>query len=336
MNKLAYYCEMAGKITSFKLLPKAANYLKYKMIKPKARVSCYTPQIAALQSTNQCNLRCGYCRLTRDGIFDEKKQEMTIEMVQKIFSHPLLKNAVLVDILGGEPLLCNDFINIVAFLSSRGYLTNFSTNGLLLANKVMDLKKAKITRINVSIYPENINLLRKNLKDINGIFPVHVSYVLTKSQLEQNPEEILQIVEMTKRSGCKSLRFWMFRPLGKNPDFNEVVTNELYAYKIFSSEIKNKFKDYVLLPSMTSVSERQIREKKCRQLWQRINISAKGEIAPCCGGFPALSEVNIFSSTLDEIYNHPAVIKIRENLLDKTIPALEVCQSCNLLNEKGW
>ena len=149
---------MTKKVASLKMLPKAVNYLKYKLIKPKAVVNCYTPQIVGVMMTYKCNLRCGYCGLVKSGLVNEEKSEMTLDIIKRAFTHPILKNAVLVDLLGGEPLLCNDFIEIVAFLSSCGHLTNTSTNGLLLADKIADLKKAGITRINVSIYPENIDI----------------------------------------------------------------------------------------------------------------------------------------------------------------------------------
>jgi len=260
---------------------------------------------------------------------------MTIGIVKSVQSHPLLRNAILFDLLGGEPLLCNDLTEIVAFLASCGYLTNITTNGLLLANKISDLKKAGISRIGVSVYPENINILRKTLKDINKIFPVHTSYVLTRSQLEKNPQEIIEIVEMTKNLGCKSMRFWMFNPQGKNPDLNEIVVDD---YCSFFQQVNNKFKEYILWPTAVNASKSEMENKKCRYLWQKIIINAKGEIIFCCGNGITLiiPNVNIFTSTCDEIYNHPSVIEIRKNLLDKSIPAPEICKTCNLLNETCW
>jgi len=74
MSKLNYYFEMSKRAVSPKMLPKAINYLKYKLNKPTPVVNCYTPQIVGLMMINQCNLRCGYCGLTRDGILDEEKK----------------------------------------------------------------------------------------------------------------------------------------------------------------------------------------------------------------------------------------------------------------------
>jgi len=335
MNKLTYYWEMARKATSLKIVPKSLNYLKYRFYKQKPVAKHYTPQIVGLMTTQKCNLRCGYCGLAREGIL-EGKSEMTIDFIKSAFSHPLLKNVILVDLLGGEPLLCNDIIEIVAFLSSRGCLINTSTNGLLLADKIVSLKEAGITRINVSIYPENINILKNTLKSINDVFLVHTSYVLTRSQLEKNTQEILEIIEMSRSSGCKSHRFWMFRPQGKNPNFNEVVTEDLPAYRSLKSQVENNYKDYVLWPAVLSAPQKITGGGKCRQLWQRTGIGVDGKISICCGNIPPLSGVNIFTSTLDEIYNHPFVIELRKNLLDKSITVPSICQTCNLLNETGW
>jgi MoaA/NifB/PqqE/SkfB family radical SAM enzyme len=338
MYKFTHYFEMAIRAHWLKMLPKFVNYTKYKLKKLTPVVKSYTPSLVNLNLINRCNLRCSYCGLANDGVFDEEKKEMTIDTVKTIFSHPLLKKALLVDLLGGEPLLCKDIIKITAFLSSSGYLTNIITNGLLLPDKISDLKKAGITSINVSIYPKNTNMLRKTLKDINKIFPVQVSYLLTKSLVENNQQEIMEIVEMSKNSGCKFITFNVFIPSGKFADFSEVMTDDLPAYHSLLVQIKNKFNDFVLWRPLSHASENgKGSEKKCRELWRRISINAKGEITPCCGKNSSyLPNVNIFTSTADEIFNHPDVIEYRKNLLDKSIPALPICQTCHLLNDAGW
>jgi MoaA/NifB/PqqE/SkfB family radical SAM enzyme len=321
------------------MLPKLVNYMKRKIRKPTPVVKYYTPQIVGLLMINRCNLRCNFCNYANEGVFDEEKSEMTLNSVRTIFSHPLLKNALVVDLFGGEPLLCKELTEIIAFLASYGYLTNLVTNGLLLADRISDLKKAGITSVNVSIYSENITVLRKSLLDINKIFPVQTSYVLTKSQVEKNPQEIMEIVEMSKSSGCKFMTFNIFIPSGKNANFNEVITDDLPAYHSLFAQIKNKYNEFVLWRPVvhSSKNDGKLFDKSCRDLWKKITVNAKGEIVPCCGIAPyCLPNVNIFTSTADEIYNHPSMIELRNNLLNKSIPAPMVCQACHLLGEAGW
>jgi MoaA/NifB/PqqE/SkfB family radical SAM enzyme len=341
MNKFSHYFGMAMKGHFLRRIPKLVNYAKRKLTKPTPVVKYYVPQAVSLGMINRCNLRCKFCGHANEGILDEEKSEMTLDSVRTIFSHPLLKNALIVDLVGGEPLLCNDLTEIIAFLAYNGYLTNVVTNGLLLADKISDLKKAGVTSINVSIYSESINVLRKTLYGINKVFPVQTSYVLTRSQVEKNPQEIMDIVEISKSSGCKFMAFYFFIPCGKNANFNEVITDDLPAYHSLFTQIKNKYNKFVLwrpfVHSSKNEEGRKVFNKNCSDLWKRTSINTKGEISPCCGFTPyCLPNVNIFTSTADEIFNHPDMVELRSNLLNKSIPAPVVCQTCHLLGEAGW
>lgn len=101
-----------------------------------------------------------------------------------------------------------------------------------------------------------------------------------------------------------------------------------------------KYKNYIFWPTVVNASKcEEINRKKCRQLWQRIDINKKGEIFICCGNcgnHPCLPHVNIYTSTVKEIYNHPSVTELRKNLLDKSMPVSAICQNCNLLYTAGW
>jgi len=340
MNRLTHYFGMAMKVSFPRMLPKLVNYAKRKLRKPTPLVKNYAPQIVSLVMINRCNLRCKFCAYANNGVFDGEKSEVTLDSVKTMFSHPLLKKAIVVDLLGGEPLLCKDLPEIIAFFASHGCLTNLVTNGILLADKIYELKKAGITSVNVSIYSENINVLRNTLYGINKIFPVQTSYVLTKSQIEENPQEIMEIIEMSKNSGCKFMTFNIFIPGGKNANFNDVITDDLPAYHSLLAQVKNKFNDFVLWRPVVHSSKNEgsgVFDKKCRDLWKKITVNANGEIIPCCGIAPyCLPNVNVFTSTADEIYNHPDMVELRNNLLNKSIPAPMVCQTCHLLGEAGW
>jgi len=333
MNKINYYFQMVKKIKSPFIIPKAWNYFKYRIFRKSPAVKCYTPQIVSVMLINRCNLQCNYCGFVKDGIFKEPKQEMTLEIIKTVFSHKLCKNALLVDLLGGEPLLCKDLVYIVKFLAGNGYLTNISTNGLLLANTAKELKDAGISRINVSIYPENSEILRISLPRINKIYQVHASFVLTRSLLENNWRYIFDIIDFAAASGCKSLRFWMYRPLGMDKKTDEVIMGDSSVYKEFKAEVIGKYGKFILWPQVT-VSNSQ--EKKCTQLWQRINIAVDGSIAPCCGDIANIENVNLFKNSFEEIFNCERIMEIRSNLLDNSVPPLEVCKNCNLLTERGW
>jgi MoaA/NifB/PqqE/SkfB family radical SAM enzyme len=303
-------------------------------MKKCSEIKYYTPQIVGVMLINRCNLQCNYCGLVIDGVLKAPKEEITLEIIKKAFVHKLLKNALLVDLLGGEPLLCNDLIPIVKFLSSRGFLTNTSTNGILLLDKIEELKKAGITRINVSIYPDNFDKLKTTIEQINKIFPVHTSFVLTKTILENNLNFIFNVIDLSVKSGCKSLRFWMYRQQGKKSDSSEIIMDNSPAYKEFKEHVEEKYKRFILFPQV--VHRTQAQEKKCTQLWQRTNLNFDGSIGICCGSSDLFQDINLFQNNFNEIYNCKQVIDMRKNLLDNSVLPLEMCKKCNLLTESGW
>ena len=287
--------------------------------------------------TNRCNLRCNYCNASKSLDYDKETstQEMTLEKMQEAFRTPFLKNALLVDLLGGEPLLVPEIEEIVGFLKTAGHLTNMSTNGLLLPKRINGLKKGGITRINVSIYPTNLAFLKKTLGDVNKVFPVHASYVLTRTQLESNPEEIDDIVDFARQARCKSMRFWMYRPMGVNADTKEIVTDDLPAYQSFYRSASARFKKFIFWPKGISMG---VRRKRCRQPWQHVNIDPSGNIGICCGidGYLPSGEANLFATAADVIYNHPQTIDLRIKLLDPSPVIPKECVNCNLLEDPGW
>lgn len=330
-----YYIEMM-KFIRPQSFANIYNYLRYKILpkRPYTPCSSFCPSIVHLNMISRCNLRCEYCNTSKQISYDAADgiQEMTFDRVQKIFQTPLLRNSLFVDLLGGEPLLVADIERIVVFLSKQGKLTNISTNGLLLPKKIASLKNAGISRINVSLYPTNIKFLSKELEYINNIFPCHTSFVLVKSQLQNDSEEIYNTIEFARKAKSKSLRLWMYRPMGLNADVNEVVTDDLPEYKKFYNVVKQKFGDFVIFPSVLQKSEKKL----CRQPWQHMGIDYLGRVSVCCGIDEPLDEsFNIFTTPSDDIYNAEFTMNLRRQLLDPhTTP--KQCINCNLLYDPGW
>lgn len=340
MAVFSYYFEMAKRVRPLKAAPKVWNYVKFKKSKRQTRmcVRRYTPQIGALLVTMRCNLNCGYCNIAKTLSKTKgswRDYEATLEKVQRIFENPLFANCILVDLLGGEPLLVDEFDRIVAYLSRRGHLINTSTNGILLLERITDLKRAGISRINVSLYDANRAALERDIHNINRIFPVHVSYVLLRSQVEQKPEAIIETTRFAMDAGCLSMRFFMYRPMGTNPDIGEIITDANPAFIELKSRMESAFSGFCLWPAPVKVGKV---EKLCPQLWQRIGCDASGNMGICCG-IEDMSKglnSNLFDGSPDDISNHPTLVAMRKLLLDPTSEPPEVCKTCNLLGDPGW
>ena len=340
MNRISYYSEILQKLHPLQATPKIFNYLKYRLLKRKATVSCrqYTPQIASLILTMRCNLNCAYCNIAkvlRENRKNCQEYEASLERVKRIFNHPLFVNCLVVDLLGGEPLLVKDLDRIVGYLTQRGYITNISTNGLLLANRINDLKRAGISRINVSLYETNQPIIKRNITKINRIFPVHTSFVLQRSMIEKEADKILEMARNIHNSGCLSLRFWMYRPMGLKPQLDEIIDDSNPAYIEFRQRMENILPKFCFWP--VEVKTKKIK-KMCPQLWQRINCDMLGNIGICCGTDEFLQgkNSNLFDGEPDMIFNHPALVNLRKQLLDPESDPPTICKKCNLLGDPGW
>lgn len=339
-TRLSYYQEMGRKLHPLGAAPKAWNYLKYRVFPRKATTSvrAYAPQIASVIVTKRCNLACEYCSAAnmmnaRGPVW--RDSEATLEKIKRIFSNPLFSNCLLVDLLGGEPLLVEGLEAIVAYLVQRGHMVNFATNGLLLAGRIDGLKRAGITRINVSLYDTNRAALARDLPAINRTFPVHTSRVLLRSELESHQDDILASSRAVRDAGCRSLRFYIYRPMGAVPNPQEIIDDELPAYVEFRKRAEAALPGFCVWPA---ASKKGAVEKRCPQLWQRISCDVSGKMGICCGTDEMLKgpHSDLFDSPPDEIWNHPTLVRMREQLQGRGSEPPDICKTCNLLGDPGW
>jgi MoaA/NifB/PqqE/SkfB family radical SAM enzyme len=339
-SKLSYYWEMARAMRSLGAAPKVLNYLAYRCLTktPTPSTRSYAPQIASLIVTTRCNLRCSYCcagNIINQKEADWRRSEATLEAITRIFANPLFENCLLVDLLGGEPLLVDELEPIVSYLVKRGHLVNVASNGLLLADRVAGLKSAGISRINVSLYEANRKGLERDLPTINRIFPVHMSIVLLRTDVERRQEDLRSTARFLRDVGCRSLRFWMYRPMGVDPKPDELIHDTLPAYVELRRRMDEELPGFTLWPAALENGRAQ---KRCPQLWQRIGCDVLGNMTICCGSDRTLQgrDSNLFDSEPDRLWNHPTLVSMREQMLEPGREPPEVCKTCSLLGEPGW
>jgi pyruvate-formate lyase-activating enzyme len=339
-SKLSYYYEMGRRLRPVQAAPKVLNYLKYRCLARQATTSIHrhAPQIAHVVITKRCNLNCGYCVagnfVNKQGM-EWRESEATLAKIKRIFSNPLFDKCLLVDLQGGEPLMVDDLEAIVSYLVEGGSIVNLSTNGLLLAERIVGLKRAGISRINVSLYDANRAALERDLAKINQVFPVHISIVLLRSQVEGNQDELLRAARFSRDAGCRSLRFWIYRPMGLQPTPEEIIDDALPSYLEFRRRMDDALPGFCLWPAAV---QKGTFKKLCPQLWQRVTCDVQGNMGICCGCDMMLQgpHSNLFDGDPDSVFNHPTLVTMRAQLLAPGAAPPEVCQTCNLLGEPGW
>ena len=106
-----------------------------------------------LSVTDRCNLRCHYCMPEDEYLWLPREDVLTFEEIARLADLVAEVGVDRVRLTGGEPLLRRDVPELVRLLATRPWLRDLAltTNGVLLADAAMDLKRAGLHRITVSL-----------------------------------------------------------------------------------------------------------------------------------------------------------------------------------------
>ena len=154
--------------------------------------------------TDRCNYRCQYCMPLDEYDWIDKAELLRFEEIVRLAGLFLRLGVEKLRITGGEPLVRKDLEQLIGKLSGLPGLKDLSltTNGSFLAQKAEALKKAGLSRINVSLdtlNPERFRQITKRgtlqavLEGIEasrrvGLTPVKVNAVVVRGV---NDDEIL-------------------------------------------------------------------------------------------------------------------------------------------------
>jgi cyclic pyranopterin phosphate synthase len=164
--------------------------------------------------TDRCNLRCIYC-MPPEGVPQMSHSEiLSYEEIRTVVRAAAELGINKIRLTGGEPLVRAELPNLVRMLSQIEGIEELSltTNGTFLKKYVLELKKAGLSRVNVSLdtlkvdkfrYITRFGKLETVLEGIEaakeaGFEPVKINTVIMRGI---NDDEILDFTRMTYEDG---------------------------------------------------------------------------------------------------------------------------------------
>ncbi len=202
-----------------------------------------------LAVTDRCNLRCFYC-MPEDGIrYLPKKDLLTFEEITRLISIMASMGVTKVRLTGGEPFVRNDLMklirNIVEIQGIRD--VHLTTNGVLTAQHIPELKKLGIASVNLSLD----TLDRQRFHDVTRRdefepvmetlqllikleIPVKINAVVMEGK---NIDDIIPLIELTRKDNI-DVRFIEEMPF--NGEGNHYPTL-LWTYKKILDYIKEHY-----------------------------------------------------------------------------------------------
>lgn len=105
-----------------------------------------------LSVTDRCDFRCTYC-MSEDMVFAPRSQILSLEELETVATTFMSLGVRRIRVTGGEPLVRKGLLGLLQSLGTRAELEDLSitTNGSQLATMARDLKKAGVTRLNISL-----------------------------------------------------------------------------------------------------------------------------------------------------------------------------------------
>ncbi|XP_050530825.1 molybdenum cofactor biosynthesis protein 1 isoform X5 [Daktulosphaira vitifoliae] len=204
--------------------------------------------------TERCNLRCEYCMPVDGAKLSKKNDLLTNEEMLKLVSLFVKQGINKVRITGGEPTVRKDIVDIVRSLKELNGLRTIAmtTNGLTLTRTLVNLQRAGLNALNISldtlqsqkyekITRRDGGLLKRVLVGIDlalqlGFNPVKVNCVLMR---KFNLSELCDFVEFTRNLNV-DYRFIEFMPFA----MNKWDEQQLVPYKEAVEIITKKFPNF--------------------------------------------------------------------------------------------
>ena len=210
--------------------------------------------------TDRCNLRCRYC-MPEEGVSLKSHDEiLTFEKIAEICRVASGLGIWKVRITGGEPLVRKNIVHLVRMLKEIRGIKELclSTNGTLLAPLAPELKKAGLSRVNVSLD----TLDTKRYREITRGGNIH---------------KVFEGIKAIKKAGFQNTKINMVLI----PGFNTDEVSEMFDFCRKEGLILQRISHYSLRSNLRKDNSNEAERPPDCTKCSRIRLTADGMLKPC-------------------------------------------------------
>lgn len=278
--------------------------------------------LVSWNTTNQCNMYCEHCY--RDAGAKIEDELNTAE--GKALIDEIAKSGFKIMIFsGGEPLMRDDIIELVAYAKSKGLRPVFGTNGTLItldmANKLKDAGALGMGISLDSVDPEKHDRFRdtpgawagavqgmRNCREAGLPFQIHTTV------MDWNYNEVEALTDFAVQEGAVAHHIFFLVPTGRAVNIEqESLRAEQYEELLQRIMKKQQQVDIELKPTCAPQFMRIAKEmgmdmrftKGCLAGTSYCIISPKGDVQPCA--YINISAGNVRETPFSEIWKHNEV-----------------------------
>ncbi|MBO4875516.1 MAG: SPASM domain-containing protein [Bacteroidales bacterium] len=283
------------------------------------------PSFASYEPTNICNLSCEMCPSGK-GLLKRSRGTADMELYRKFIleNRKTLTNIILH--FQGEPLVCQQFGEMIAFARQNRIYTMFSTNGQLLAQNIDLIRNARPDRIIVSL---------------DGL----TDETYTKYRVSGNLQNVFDGLEKLSQLHAKERPYIELQFLVFSHNEHEIpeLKNLKKKYRIDKITLKSaqiyEKSQVDFLPENQKFSRYEVSENgnfklknglknQCKRLIFGTVVCFDGRVVPCCFDKDADYELgNIASQSLYEIRNSKKYIDFVNKVFSNR-NEISICNNC--------
>lgn len=276
-----------------------------------SRTGYYPPRAMLISPTMKCNLDCYGCYA---GDYSNEN-ELELDVIDRVLSEAKEMGISLVVVLGGEPLLREDLLEVYEAHSDMAF--QVFTHGGFLDEGVVDTL-ANLGNVMPAISLEGFRdktdkrrgegHFAKVIKSMELLREAKVLFACSLTQTKENTDVLTseRFIDFLIEKGCILIWYFMCMPIGKNPDIGLLPTPDQRNLmrenlKTFRATKPILFVDFWNDGHLTNGCMAGGR--------MYFHINAKGDVEPCV--FCHFASDNIRETTLLKALNSPLFKKIR-------------------------
>ncbi|HOV13760.1 MAG TPA: radical SAM protein [Spirochaetota bacterium] len=267
------------------------------------------PELMSIAITPKCNCDCAYCSFT-----SMKKEEspLSTEKIKKVIREAQDLGVSTISIVGGEPLMNPDILEIIQSVDKNRSQVIMFTNGYFLKEKAKDLRKTGLTTVIVSIDSSD-SLKHNQIKGKDGLFEkavsgvkeakkhgllVGMSSVVHKKDFQDG--ELVKLFDLAKDLKINELIVFDALPTGNYSDRTDLLWSKSDIEGLINlCEEYSQKKGYPnIYPYAYMKSNKSI---GCAGGTLYFYVSPYGDVCPC--DFNSFSVGNIKNESLNQVWN---------------------------------
>jgi len=297
-----------------------------------------------IEITGRCNMSCEHCRAAY-----ERPVDMPIEQIVKIvkFGRQFSPNYKEIVISGGEPLLHNQFLEVLtAVRENGGEFITLTTNGSIINEEHLDLiESLKFKRFILSVSLDSLDSEEhdsfrnssgawgKAVNAIRMIVKRDIPNVMASVRTTLKPNQIStmeDVADFVHDLGCKRSSLSSIHPAGRSierPDLWMTKSQKRrFIKKVY--ELKGKYKDFQVSTNDplkclvrgyhdVGIDENDVVFDGCAAAACTFNVGADGNMTPCA--LLNMPMMNVLNLSIDEITKKYQESEFVKNMLDMNL-----------------